>query len=398
MSRTPPNRAAWCEVLDITPGDRVLLASEEPDPARHRLERMGAVVDVETESNGHGPWDLVVVERPGRLDALTNAWARVRPGGQLALVTDNRRSPLRWLDERTGSSGGPTIGTLTEITTGLAELGATHTQVFGLLRGSGSSPTVFRTDLPSVSRAVLASATVNSGTFRRLAVSGLGALAVRGQATALLPAWLIVATDHHRPTGPSTPTGRIGVELNDQGVVVLGTGPDGLEKFYRDPAARAATIESLGVLAEARFAAAPRIIDQPSPDRLRIQWVPGTDIDANNLPVDELEAWLRQAGGLLGDFQRRTLADDGTVLVHGDLWLGAMVADGDRIAAIIDWDDSHRGEPAVDMQTLIAVARSRDDITEHERERLIAAAYDGHREAGGPGRARSNTQRQEPTI
>jgi hypothetical protein len=383
----PANRAAWCEVLDVVPGDRVLIMSAEPEPARERLERMGATVGRDDDRQGR--WDLVVVERPHRLDALPAAWEQVRPGGQLVIVTDNGRSPLRWFDARTGSPGGPTLGSLSGITTALAAVGAIHTQVFGLLRGSESSPTVFRTDLPRVSHAVLAAASVNSGHLRRAAVNGLDALAARGRVTPLLPAWMIVATDHHRPIGPSTPTGRIGVELNAQGVVVLGSGPHGLEKFYRDPAARAATVESLQLLADVGFTAAPRILDEPSPTRLRVQWVPGVDIDANNLPVDELKSWLRRAGSLLGDLQRRTLAADGTVLVHGDLWLGAMVADEDRIAAIIDWDDSHRGDPATDMETLVAVARDRADLAQKDRDTLIASAYDAHQKAGGPERARS---------
>jgi hypothetical protein len=372
--------------------------SGEPDPARRRLERMGVTVETAAADDPSVRWDLVITEQPDRPEMLAVAWDRVRPGGQLVVITDNQRSPLRWLDARTGSPGGPTIGTLRQITTRLADLGAPHTQIFGLLRGSGSSPTVFRTDVPAVSRAVLAGASANSGALRRLAITGLGALAARGRAAAVLPAWMIVATDHHRPIGPATPTGRIGVELNAQGVVVLGTGPDGLEKFYRDPSARTATLESLGLLADVGFTTAPRIIDQPAPDRVRIQWVPGADVDANNLSVNELELWLRRAGVVLGDLQRRTQRDDGTVLVHGDLWLGAMVTDGDRIAAIIDWDDSHWGDPTVDMRTLLAVARDRTDITVQEREGLIAAAYHGHSEAGGPERARSETGREEPII
>lgn len=393
MNDNPPNRAAWCEVLDITSGDRVLVFSDQPDAPRRRLEPMGATVAVSATAEGSDRWDLVVVDRPKSLDGLARAWPRVRPGGRLVVVTDNRRSPLRWLDERIGSPGGPTVGSVETIRASLAELGAAHAQVFGLLRGSSSSPTVFRTDLPAVSRAVLSSAAANSGTLRRTAVWALETLAVRGWATALLPAWMIVASDHRRATGPSTPTGRIGVELNAQGVVVLGPGPDGVEKFYCDPAALAASIEALETLAAVGFTAAPRIIDQPSPTRLRLEWVQGTDVDANNLPVDELESWLRRAGAVLGELQRRTRRPDGTVLVHGDLWLGAMVADGDRIAAIIDWDDSHWGDPENDMRTLLAVARERAGFTPRQRERLIAAAYDGHAKAGGPVRARSQTER-----
>ncbi|MFW2383417.1 MAG: hypothetical protein ACN4GZ_16805, partial [Acidimicrobiales bacterium] len=120
MNPLPTNRAAWCEVLDLNPGDRVLVVSDQPDPARHRLERMGAIVEVDSGS-GVGPWDMVVVDRPDDLGAVIKAWARVRPGGQLALVTDNGRSPLRWLDKRTGTAGGPAVGTLSEITESLAE-------------------------------------------------------------------------------------------------------------------------------------------------------------------------------------------------------------------------------------------------------------------------------------
>lgn len=377
-------------MLDISSGDRVMLVSDDPDAALRRLAHIGVTPRV-GEDLERG-FDLVVVERPATLDALPKAWAHVRPGGRLVVVTDNGRSPLRWLDGRSGKPIGPAIGSLTQMRSALAGLGAPHTQVFGLLRGSSSSPTVFRTDLPAVSRAVLGAARANSNWLRRSAVDGLSALCSRGWADNVLPAWMIVASDSPLITEAWTPTGRIGVELNERGVVVLGPGPDGVEKFYSDPAARAATISSLRDLDHAGFSAAPRVLAEPSLTSLRLEWIPGRDVDANNAPIDRLEGWLRQAGGLLGDLQRRTTAGDGTVLVHGDLWLGAMVADGDEIVAIIDWDDSHRGDPAADMKTLLAVVRQRSDIADPDRRRLIAATYDGHREAGGPEHARQSAE------
>jgi aminoglycoside phosphotransferase (APT) family kinase protein len=41
------------------------------------------------------------------------------------------------------------------------------------------------------------------------------------------------------------------------------------------------------------------------------------------------------------------------VLVHGDVWPGNLIWDGDRLAAVIDWEDAVVGDPLID----VAVAR-----------------------------------------
>ena len=386
-----PTRAAWIEMLQPELAARVALCSPSPEPARRRLARTNGELTVCERMDRLPPgstWDLVILEHPVARSEITAACSAVAPGGRVAVVAGNPRSPLRLADRLVGAGTGPSIGSLGRIRRALSSAGLVHHQVFGLLRSSLSTPTIFRTDLPAIADAVLGPALSNTGRGRRVAITSLRGLARRGQAQQVVPAWMLIASVTPLPDDSGTPTGRIGVEANARGAVVLGPGPDGVEKSYPDRRVLEATRTSLDLLAGCGFDLAPRILSQPSPDRLQLSWTGGVDIEGVRMEADELGTWLDRGGHVLGTFQRLTHRQDGTVLVHGDFWLGAMLREGERISGVIDWDDSHFGHPRVDMHTLTALARDRSDFSHATSERLTRCAHAGHERAGGPAEAR----------
>ncbi len=188
-----------------------------------------------------------------------------------------------------------------------------------------------------------------------------------------MPAWLIVRSD--RTDGP---TGRMGVAENDQGVVLYGSGPESIEKVYASGEELAAVLGAGRALTAAGLDVGGGVIGQPGPRVLRLRWVNGSVLDANAMPPTDLIRWTEMTATLLGQIHGRTRRDDGTVLVHGDFWLGAVVVEGDAISGIIDWTDSYWGDPEADLSTLKAVALSRADLSKEESSAVIAAADRGY--------------------
>ncbi len=73
-------------------------------------------------------------------------------------------------------------------------------------------------------------------------------------------------------------------------------------------------------------------------------------------PLDE--AWIRaplspnlERNRLMATLQRHWHAVDlnPPALLHGDFWLGNLLWRGDRLTAIIDWEDAMRGDPLADL-------------------------------------------------
>ncbi|NNF53256.1 MAG: phosphotransferase [Acidimicrobiales bacterium] len=383
------NRAAWAELLDLQGNERVAVFSPDPASIRNRLkDRVAELVTLDAAHTSEKGWDLLILDGPARSTDLKACWSTVRPGGRIVLVVDNPRSPLRALNPLMGKPLGTSYGRYGRVRRRLEAAGCPNVQTFALLRSSQSSPTAFRTDLPAIASIVLSSAMSTAGRGRRTAIALLRSFAKRGRSRGLAPAWMVVASDQPLLDRPTTPTGRIGVEHNDQGAVVLGTGPYGVEKFYRDPAHLAATRATLEMLENIRFRLAPVVIAQPAPNRLQLKWTPGQDIDGFKMRPHELRRWLDRAGFVLGTLQRLSYDESGTVLVHGDFWLGATLRNGDEISGVIDWDHCHRGDPRTDMLTLTAIASARSDLSATISQRLVEAAHAGHARASGPADAR----------
>jgi aminoglycoside phosphotransferase (APT) family kinase protein len=91
----------------------------------------------------------------------------------------------------------------------------------------------------------------------------------------------------------------------------------------------------------------------PLPDRFRTVGEPlGHDLDAQ---CD----WLVAAGVLPADLvaRNRALADRtergfAPVFTHGDLQVGHVFVEGDRVTGVIDWSEAGAGDPLFDLATL----------------------------------------------
>ena len=425
MAPTPTERStgwsdAWLDLVPMPPGHRVLIVTGAPGPALGRLAGRAGSLSVAVTHAASGPLalaqvdgapidvevgsldsllppdrelDIVILQGTVRAVALDQVARHLAPSGRLVILTDNAMSPLRAVDRLRGRPSGATGGSHRKLVRRLRHAGLASMSTFALLRSSSSPVVAFRTDRHEVARSVLTAATSLVGGGRGWALRALRAGAGIGRATGLVPAWLIVARrPAAAPDDPLTPSGRIGVEENDQGVVVLGAGPDGVEKWFRNREDADRVEAALATLAAAGFALAPQVIDRPDPCRLRLTWVAGGGLDALTMPPRRLVAWTAAGAEVLARIQRLTADGNGQVLVHGDYWLGCLVVDRGQVAGVVDWTDSYRGDPAVDLDELVSVAASRPGLDPERRQEIVTAALRAHRAAGGPAAARRHLE------
>ena len=80
--------------------------------------------------------------------------------------------------------------------------------------------------------------------------------------------------------------------------------------------------------------------------------LPGTPLAPKDLSDDRLMHWTEQAAATLALLQAATEDEDGTVLVHGDLWLGNLTVEGDDVVGVFDWELAHRGSRQEDRDFL----------------------------------------------
>ena len=385
---TAAGAGAWVELLDGLEGARVLLAEHRPGRAGMRIAREAALVGFAEPDDaragfrrawlgGHpadlmvgteqrlaahgGPWDVVIVDglpaaRGDSLDArLRRLGAALAPHGRLVVVADNRLSPLRAADKAVGRPAGPTGPSLRSIESALRRTGMGVTQRFGLLRSSADGVTAFDLDAPQAASAILAASTVRTEPVRVMALGLLRRLAERRAAALAVPAWMLVAELSPGAPTPSTlrPTGRLGHEESQESKVLRGEPPVELDKRCSTPDAAAREAMALRLLESCGLAIAPRLLGQPSPERLRQSWEPGTPLRPAGLGRDRIRTWVARAARTLGTIQRATERSDGSVLVHGDYWLGNLLVDGERVVSVLDWTAAHWGEPAEDLHHLV---------------------------------------------
>ena len=60
----------------------------------------------------------------------------------------------------------------------------------------------------------------------------------------------------------------------------------------------------------------------------------------------------RAAARALALLQSSTRHEDGTVLVHGDYWLGNLIVDRGQVVGVFDWELAQRGSPEEDRRFL----------------------------------------------
>jgi aminoglycoside phosphotransferase (APT) family kinase protein len=126
-------------------------------------------------------------------------------------------------------------------------------------------------------------------------------------------------------------------------VAVLMTVLPGSSKIPR--VASAARLRALGAAAGAlqRVALAPR---------------PGLELRTRSLYDMDFADWRRSAGTsqLLDRAEQRIaglpVPDGELVFVHGDLWQGNTIWNGDSCSGMIDWDAAGAGPPGIDLGTL----------------------------------------------
>ena len=387
---TAPGAGSWADLLDEPEGARVLVAEHGPGLASRRMAREASVLGFadtdharvafrqgwladqpaelvfgseERLAGDFGPWDVVVVDGLGppagakaRLEARARRLAAgLAPHGRLVVVTDNPLSPLRAADRAVGRAAGPSGPSLWSVQRVLRDTGMRVTQRFGLLRSSVDGVTAFDLDAPQAASAVLAAAIVNIEPLRALGLRILRPLARRRAAALMVPAWLVVASPSSAPyaPSPSRPTGRLGHRGSEESKLLRGEPPVELDKRYSTADAAAREAMALGELAARGLALAPRVVAQPGPDRLRQTWHAGRPMRPGGLRRHELRTWVARAARTIGTIQRATERGDGTVLVHGDYWLGNLLVAGDKVVAVLDWTRAHWGEPTEDVRHLV---------------------------------------------
>lgn len=355
--------SAWADLVPVTAGDRVRLPPELSAAERAFTDR-GAVVDL---GEGGGVADVVVVIDEGP-ESGEASLAGVAASGRLVVLATDRRSRLALSATQRALASGD---------------GVTAVHTFALFPDGWSPTSAYRLDLPHIGRIVLGAAAVGAPTIRRVLLALLRRIVGWRVSQLLLPAWMIVV--HVGTPPPATaPTGRIGVAANEQGVVLLGARPDAIEKDYVDAATADRVAALHRELAEHGVNVAQRVRPGSSPTRLELDWMPGQVVDAAALDDAELAEWSARAAAVLGRIHGATGRTDGTVLTHGDYWLGALIADGDEIVGVIDWTDGRRGEPEIDIEVLSAVVHERRSLSSDDRNRILGEMARRYVGAGGP--------------
>lgn len=372
---------AWVQLLHIGADEDVLLLDAAPSRALDRIASVArtlgvrpgrvpgtgaglhpaaSVVAAELEDHLLRTWDVVIVDGAvPSVDLLSRLRASLRDGGRVVVVTDNPRSPLAPKESLDGpDTFGPglpgVLCTPTHLTRRLEEAALVVDQWFGLFRSSTVSTTAYELGSPVATRMVLAAALVHLTGRRAAGVRVLRRLPAPVQ-RGLVPGWMVVA---RASSGPARAdelriVGRMGYERTPDAKVLLGEPPAALERTYADESSAEAEAMALRTLAAAGLEMAPELLGRPRPEVCRIAWVDGHDLPVRTMPEAELVRRTEEAAELLGRIQSATRRPDGTVLVHGDYWLGNTLLVGDRLRWVIDWGAARWGDPEVDRSFLV---------------------------------------------
>ncbi|WP_148611757.1 phosphotransferase [Nocardioides rubriscoriae] len=342
---------SWVDLLGLAAGDRVRLVGDDR-VAEAAVRHRGGVLD---DGAAGGLHDVVCLQDIAfDAAALRRHAATLAPGGRLVLVVDNAASPLRLADRLAGRPGGrhAVVG-LGRVRRRLRSAGLEVDQVFGLLRSSAAPVTAFDLAAPEAVRSVLGATLSHVGGTRGTLVSLLTRSPV-GALAPLCPAWLVVA----RPRGSSvTPAddrivGKISNRDSKEVKLVCGSPPRVLEKHYLTGSGTT-EVEALRELDRIGFTLAPRIVGEPAPSVCRMTWLPGRPLLPAALDADEVVVWVDRALAVLADLHARSRQPDGSVLVHGDFWLGNLLVDDEQVVGVVDWTGVVHGPDHVDRDFLV---------------------------------------------
>ncbi len=363
------NEAVWVDLIDVAADDRVLLVDAGPGRALPGLTALtphvlavspegltDALAGVDVPGDG---FDLVCVDdvRLGG-DDLLRLRRSLAPTGRLVAVVDNALSPLRAVDRTRGRPRGTTSRAgLGRAVGALRGTGLEVEQVFGLLRSSVEPVTAFDVFSAAGRQATIGATLSHVGGVRGLLLRRLARLPGR-VVGALAPAWLVVARPPGHQADPYRIVGKIANRDSNEFKIVRGDPPAVLEKHYAISTPRAEVV-ALTELERVGFTLAPRVVGVPGPAVCRFSWLGGDPLLVERLDDDDLVAWTARAARLLARLQDLTRHPDGTVLVHGDLWLGNLLVTGDEISGVVDWTRARRGSPEVDRRFLV------DNVDQH---------------------------------
>lgn len=378
-------QVTWADLIDVDPDHHVLLIDDGRHRALHSLRSRTDHVHTDSpaavaDSAPKEVYDVICIDQV-RIEGpeLRALGQRLRPGGRLVLVLDNFLSPLRALDRSQGAWGSAGRWSQRRWCREIQAAGFEVEQAFGLLRSSAAPVTAFDLRAPSSVGAVVKASLNHVGGRRGALLRWLPALRPATVAR-LSPGWLIVARNGAAAPDPLRVVGKVSNRDSDEVKLIRGEPPAVLERCYVTGKPETAAA-ALGELAEVGFDLVPRLVGTPSTHRFGVSWVEGDPLEVNRLSPDELVTWVGRTAVALERMQRLTRHADGTVLVHGDLWLGNLLVCGDRITAIIDWPFARRGAPAIDAAFLVESLREHPAVTAAVLSRLISARDQGFAQA-----------------
>lgn len=374
---TSPASGAWSDLLEEVNGARILVIDRSPGGAPRRLADRGATIGVADDDAGRlatrrrmlgrehddlaGPtnrllqerWDIICIDGV-RVDRtlITAAAEALGSGGRLLVIADNRWSPMRVIDRAVGSSVGAPATRLGYVSGLLTAAGLAHHRVFGLLRSSTTPTSSFDVTSRAAAVEVLNAAGAQLGRFRLVLLAAMTHLARSGRSATVVPAWAVVASKNAFPTGLPA-VGRIGYEWTTGARTIFGEPPQELEKRYATVAEADAEAMALTALSQAGLDVGPRLLSRPTPQTSRMTWCRGRSLSSSALSQRQRREWVSASASALRSFQDATRRPDGTVLVHGDYWLGNLLVEDGRILAIIDWGTARWGDPAIDQKFLV---------------------------------------------
>ena len=356
---------SWVDLLDVDEAQHVLLVGSPEGAAAQALRALGARLAVTGPASIDGllsstpddriGWELVCVDGVGlSATQLRSILTHLAPGGRVAMLLDNRLSPLRILDRRRrGDSPGPRAARFGphRARRSVRRAGLEPAQLFGVVRSTLEPVTAFDLDARTALPAVVGATTSHVSGWRGRALQAL-ASAGRRPAAWLVPGWVVVG---HRPgheVDANRIVGKIANRDSDEIKLVRGDPPAILEKHYTVvPSGGETTV--LRELESVGFDLAPRALACEREELARFTWLPGRALDVTRLGDDELVRWVTLAARALARLHELTAHDDGTVIVHGDFWLGNLLVDDNAILGIVDWTEGHRGPPDVDRRWLV---------------------------------------------
>jgi hypothetical protein len=229
--------------------------------------------------------------------------------------------------------------------------GVRRGEVFGLLRSVAEPRLALSLRSPEARQLVLEALALHVRGVRLFLLRRLVALG--GFGWFAYPGWLVIAHGAGRAGEPRI-SGQFGYEQNLEVVRFLGEPPELIERAGRvdDPEREGDALRELEGTDFEDFV--PRIVASADPPRgLITTRLRGAPLSPKDLSDEQLLQWTERAAAALSSLQKATGHEDGTVLVHGDFWLGNVTVADSEVVGVFDWELAHRGSRDEDRAFLV---------------------------------------------